>query len=92
MKSSIFSQSLGPTTGGQHPVTLTEIKICKREAEQSLEVFALVQMLLLLTVVLTPQYHILYRGLNNSVELSNSLSYSLKVRFWVIMKTVEEKN
>lgn len=44
-------------------------------------------MLLSLTVVLTPRYHLLY---NNSVGWSNRLSYTLNVRFEVIMKTVEE--
>lgn len=81
LKSLIFCQSLRPTTGERRPFTIGEIKICKREAEQSLEGFAPVQMLLLLTVVWTPQYYILYRGLNNSVGLINRLSYSLKVRF-----------
>lgn len=66
---------------------LGEIRICERNAEQSLEVFAPVQMLLSLTVVLTPRYHLLY---NNSVGWSNRLSYTLNVRFKVIMKTVEE--
>lgn len=41
-----------------------------------MEVFAVapVQMLLLLKVVLTPQYFILYMGLNNSIGLSDILS------------------
>ena len=45
-------------------------------------------MLLSLTVVLTPRYHLLY---NNSVGWSNRISYTLNVRFKVIMKTVEKK-
>lgn len=58
----LFIQSLRPTTGEQHPVTIREIKICEGEAEKSLEVFAPVQMLLLLTVVLIRRHLILYRG------------------------------
>lgn len=60
----------------KHPVTIRELKICEREAEKCLEVFAPVQMLLLLTVVFTPLHLILYTELKDSAGLCKLFSQS----------------